>query len=117
MEEVLEGLRVVQSLDPAGVGAKDVRECLLLQLESRNGKGGVAWQIVANHLKLVETRQIKEIAKLLGRPLEHIQTAMDVIRHLDPYPGLALLGTGRAPGGAGRLHFQGRRRVHHPAQR
>ncbi len=37
---------VVQSLDPAGVGAKDVRECLLLQLESRNGKGGVAWQIV-----------------------------------------------------------------------
>src|SRR5215469_15813654 len=62
LEEVNQGLRIVQSLDPAGVGAKDVRECLLLQLESRNGKGGVAWQIVSNHLKLVETRQLKEIA-------------------------------------------------------
>ncbi len=105
-----------RSLDPAGVGASDVRECLLLQLESRNGKGGVAWQIVANHLKLVETRQIKELAKLLGRPLEHIQIALDVIRHLDPYPGLRYSGPGRAPGGAGRLHFQRRRRIHHPVE-
>jgi RNA polymerase sigma-54 factor len=88
MAEVQEGLRIVQSLDPAGVGAKDVRECLLLQIESRNGKGGVAWQIVADHLKLLETRQFKEIAKQLGRPLEHVQIAIDVIRHLDPYPGL-----------------------------
>src|SRR3984885_14077400 len=88
MAEVQEGLRIVQSLDPAGVGAKDVRECLLLQIESRNGKDGVAWQIVANHLKLLETRQIKEIAKQLGRPLEHVQMALDVIQHLDPYPGL-----------------------------
>src|SRR5579862_8484401 len=84
IEEVQEGLRIVHSLDPAGVGAKDVRECLLLQIESRNGKGGVAWQIVANHLKLLETRQIKEIARQLGRPLEHVQIALDVIRHLDP---------------------------------
>jgi RNA polymerase sigma-54 factor len=88
MAEVQEGLRMVQSLDPAGIGAKDVRECLLLQIESRNGKDGVAWQIVANHLKLLEMRQIKEIAKQLGRPLEHVQIALDVIRHLDPYPGL-----------------------------
>jgi RNA polymerase sigma-54 factor len=87
-EEVQEGMRIVQSLDPAGVGAKDVRECLLLQIESRNGRGGVAWQIVHDHLKLLETRQIKELAKVLGRPLEHIQIALDVIRHLDPYPGL-----------------------------
>jgi RNA polymerase sigma-54 factor len=86
--EVQEGLRIVQSLDPAGVGAKDVRECLLLQIESRNGRNGVAWQIVADHLKLLETRQIKELAKVLGRPMEHIQIALDVIRHLDPYPGL-----------------------------
>jgi len=93
-QEVADALKVVQSLDPAGVGAKDVRECLLLQLESRNGRGGVAWQIVSNHLKLLETRQFKEIAKQLGRPLEHIQTAVDVIRHLDPYPGQRYSGPG-----------------------
>jgi RNA polymerase sigma-54 factor len=94
LDEVKEGLRVVQSLDPAGVGATDVRECLLLQIESRNGRGGVAWQIVSNHLKLLEMRQIKEIAKQLGRPLEHVQMALDVIRFLDPYPGLRYSGAG-----------------------
>jgi len=94
LDEVRDGLRIVQSLDPAGIGAKDVRECLLLQIESRNGSNGIAWQIVANHLKLVESRQIKEIAKALGRPLEHVQIAMDVIRHLDPYPGLRYSGPG-----------------------
>ena len=94
IEEVQEGLRIVQSLDPAGVGAKDVRECLMLQIESRNGRGGVAWQIVSDHLKLVETRQFKELAKVLGRPLEHVQIALEVIRHLDPYPGLRYSGQG-----------------------
>jgi RNA polymerase sigma-54 factor len=66
-ELVDEALRVVQSLDPAGVGARNLRECLLLQIESVNGKGGVAWQIVSNQLRLLETRQFKEIAKALGR--------------------------------------------------
>ncbi len=93
-EEVQQALQAVQSLDPAGIAAKDVRECLMLQLESRGGKDGVAWQIVANHLKLLETRQFKEIAKALGRPLEHIQIAVNVIRHLDPYPGLRYSGPG-----------------------
>ena len=88
LADVLEAIRVVHTLDPAGVGATDLRECLLLQIESLNGKGGVAWQIVADHLKLVETRQFKEIARLLRRPMEHVQTALNLIRHLDPRPGL-----------------------------
>ena len=92
--DVEEALRIVHTLDPAGVGAKDLRECLLLQIESRNGKGGVAWGIVSDHLKLVESRQFKELAKALHRPLEHIQIAMDVIRHLDPRPGLRYSGPG-----------------------
>ena len=89
-----EALRVVHTLDPAGVGSSDLRECLLLQLESRGGKGGVAWQIVSDHLKLVELRQPKELARLLHRPLEHIQIAVDVIKHLDPRPGLRYSGPG-----------------------
>ena len=92
--DVAEALRVVHTLDPAGVGAGDLRECLLLQLESRGGKGGVAWQIVSDHLKLVELRQFKEIARLLRRPLEHVQIAVDVIKHLDPRPGLRYSGPG-----------------------
>jgi len=93
-EDVEAALKAVQSLEPAGVGARDVRECLLLQLESRNGRGGLAWQIVAGHLKLLETHQFKELARLLGRPAEHVQIAVEVILHLDPRPGLRYSGPG-----------------------
>src|SRR6516162_6476849 len=93
-EHVEEALRVVQSLDPAGVAARNLRECLLLQIESIGGKGGVAWQIVSNHLRLLETRQYKEIAKILGRPLDHIEIAVNMIHHLNPRPGLRYSGAG-----------------------
>ncbi len=91
----LEGaLKVVQSLDPAGIGARDVRECLLLQLESRNARGGLAWVIVSDHLKLIESRRFKDLAHLLERPLEHIRIADHVIRSLDARPGLRYSGPG-----------------------
>jgi RNA polymerase sigma-54 factor len=93
-EQVEEALRVVQSLDPAGVGARNLRECLLLQIESINGKGGVAWQIVTSHLRLLETRQFKELAKAMGRPMEHIEIAVNMIQHLNPRPGLRYSGAG-----------------------
>src|SRR6202171_817985 len=70
-EQIEAALKAVQSLEPAGIGARDLRECLLLQLESRNARGGVAWQIVSNHLRLLETRQFRELAKVLGRPADH----------------------------------------------
>jgi RNA polymerase sigma-54 factor len=94
MEEIQAALRVVQSLDPAGVGARDPRECLLLEIESMNGRGGVAWQIVYNHLRLLEMRQFRELAKILGRPMEHIEIAVKVIKHLNPRPGLRYSGAG-----------------------
>jgi RNA polymerase sigma-54 factor len=94
LEDVKEAIHVVQTLDPAGVAASDLRECLLLQLESRGAKDGVGWQIVHDHLKLVETRQPKELVRLLHRPMEHIQVALDVIKHLDPRPGLRYSGPG-----------------------
>jgi RNA polymerase sigma-54 factor len=93
--EVMErALKAVQSLDPAGVAARDLKECLLLQIESRNGKGGVAWQIVSNHMRLLEMRQFKELAKVLGRPQEHIDIAVNMIRRLNPRPGVRYSGPG-----------------------
>jgi RNA polymerase sigma-54 factor len=93
-EDVEAALRMVQSLDPAGVAARNLRECMLLQIESINGKGGVAWQIVTSHLRLLETRQLKELAKIMGRPLEHIEIAVSMIRHLNPRPGQRYSGAG-----------------------
>jgi len=94
LQDVQAGLKAVQSLDPTGVGAFSLRECLLLQLDARGARDGVAWKIVHDHLKLLETRQLNQLAKVLGRPLEHIQIAVAVIRHLDPAPGLRYSGAG-----------------------
>jgi RNA polymerase sigma-54 factor len=94
LPEVEEALKSVQSLDPAGVGARDLRECLLLQLESLNGRGGVAWQIVSNHLKLIESRDRRELCRVLGRPAEHVEIALRVIRRLNPQPGLRFSSAG-----------------------
>jgi RNA polymerase sigma-54 factor len=93
-EVMAAGLKAVQSLDPAGVGARDLKECMLLQIESRNGKGGVAWQIVSQFMRLLETRQYKELAKAMGRPQEHIDIALNMIRHLNPRPGIRYSGPG-----------------------
>jgi RNA polymerase sigma-54 factor len=95
LEDVQEGLKAVQALDPTGVGARSLRECMLLQLDGRGaGSDSVAWKIVNDHLKLLESRQLSQIAKVLGRPLEHIHIAVNVIRHLDPAPGLRYSGAG-----------------------
>ncbi len=94
VEVMRRGLEAVHTLDPAGVGARDLRECLLLQLESRNGRGGVAWLIVHDHLKLVEMQNFRELAKVLGRPQEHVDIALNVIRHLNPRPGLRYSASG-----------------------
>jgi RNA polymerase sigma-54 factor len=94
LETLEEALRMVQGLDPAGVAARNLRECMLLQLESMNAKGGVAWQIVSNHLRLVETRQFRELAKVMQRPAEHIETAVQTIKRLNPRPGLRFSSAG-----------------------
>ncbi|HXA05623.1 MAG TPA: RNA polymerase factor sigma-54 [Bryobacteraceae bacterium] len=93
-EQIESALKVVQSLEPAGVGARNLRECLLLQLESRNARSGVAWQIVTDHMRLLEMRQFRELAKVLGRPAEHIELAVKVIKRLNPRPGLRYSGPG-----------------------
>ena len=117
IEDVAAALQFVQSLDPAGIAARDMRECLLIQIESRNGKGGVAWQIVSNHLKLLETKQFKEIAKQLGRPLEHVQIAVNMIRHLDPRPGLRYSGQNARAVEPDVYIFKDARRLHHSVER
>jgi RNA polymerase sigma-54 factor len=88
------GLKAVQSLEPTGVGALSLQHCLLLQLEARGSCDSVAWRIVKDHLKLLETRQMSALCKALGRPLDHVQIAVNVIRHLDPAPGLRYSGAG-----------------------
>jgi RNA polymerase sigma-54 factor len=80
-------LALVQSFDPPGIAARDLQECLLIQLRHLGAEGGVAWQIVAAHLPLLENRDWKALMKALGRPQSHVDTAVALIKKLDPRPG------------------------------
>src|SRR6201997_4532197 len=87
-DDLDDAIAVVQDFDPIGVGAKDLRECLLLQLKAFDPQNTLAQQIVSEHLKQVQSNQLKEIARALNRPLEVVKRALDVIKKLDPRPGL-----------------------------
>src|SRR5271169_3594314 len=88
MEDVEEALTMVQEFDPPGVGARDLQECLLMQLKLIDPQNTLAQQIIADHLKLLQNNQLKEVARALNRPVELVKRAVDVIKRLDPRPGL-----------------------------
>ena len=87
-DDLEDALAVVQDFDPIGVGARDLRECLLLQLKAFDPQNTLAQQIVSEHLKQVQSNQLKEIARALNRPLEVVKRSLEVIKKLDPRPGL-----------------------------
>jgi len=87
-DDLDDALAVIQEFDPMGVGTRDLRECLLLQLKAFDPQNTLAQQIVSEHLKQVQSNQLKEIARALNRPLEVVKRAIDVIKKLDPRPGL-----------------------------
>lgn len=82
-----EALRIVQECDPAGVAARDLRECLLIQLRSLGMGGTIAAQIVSEHLHKLQKKQYREISRALGQPIAEVTAAVEVIRKLDPLPG------------------------------
>jgi len=87
-DDLDDALAVVQDFDPMGVGARDLRECLLLQLKAFDPQNTLAQQVVSEHLKQVQANQLKEVARALNRPIEVVKRALDVIKKLDPRPGL-----------------------------
>ncbi len=88
MEDLEDAIAVVQEFDPLGVGARDLRECLLLQMKTLDPQNTLAQQIVSDHLKHVQSNQLKEVARALNRPVEVVKRAVDVIKKCDPRPGL-----------------------------
>tara|TARA_Y100001970_G_scaffold125512_1_gene155288 strand:- start:1661 stop:3088 length:1428 start_codon:yes stop_codon:yes gene_type:complete len=88
ISEVKNMISLIQGFDPAGVGARDVRESLLLQLISRGDEASLQYRIVDQHFEELINRHITEIAKTIGiKPIE-VQDAADSISQLDPKPGL-----------------------------
>jgi len=90
-------LQLLHDFDPPGVGVRDLRECLLIQLKSRGKEESLAFQIVRDHFELVKKRKLKAIARQCATSLEQVQVAFHEIQALDPKPGRAY---GAAPAAA-----------------
>jgi len=87
LEDVQAALRLVQEFDPLGVAARDLRECLLIQLRALAPDNTLAQQIVSEHLKQLQNKQYREIARALDRPVKTVERCVELIRTLDPRPG------------------------------
>jgi RNA polymerase sigma-54 factor len=91
-EAVQRLLCVVQAFDPPGVGARDVGECLAIQLEQRGQGGGLAERLVRQHLADLEARRYKRIASVQKVSLEAVVAAARAVGELEPHPGRLFAG-------------------------
>ncbi len=92
VETIERALRKIQQFDPMGIAARDLRECLLIQLEGMIVRNPVAEAIVSEHLSLLKNRNHPALAKRLGVSLDRVNEAAFMISKLDPKPGRAFGG-------------------------
>ena len=86
-EELERILSVVQSMDPPGIGARDLRECLLIQAAQLDWEDSVAWRIIDQGLELLGNKNFKALARLIGATLDEVIDGAELITTLDPKPG------------------------------
>jgi RNA polymerase sigma-54 factor len=85
--EVEKAVTAVQSLDPIGVGARDLRECLLLQLEFLEVDVPLVDEIIRDHWDMFMQRHFVQLAKALNIDMKTLEGVVEIIKHLDPKPG------------------------------
>jgi len=87
LEVVEEARQAVMRLDPAGCGARNVSECLLVQLETRGEGNRLAARLVTDHLNDLQQHKLPNLSKQIGVDIEELLSELQLIRSLDPYPG------------------------------
>jgi len=87
MPQAEEALSLVQKLDPLGVGARNLRECLLLQLTSDIPSRDILHVLISNHLDDLQQNRLPAIEKKTGIPIDDIKEAIEHLRRLNPRPG------------------------------
>ena len=85
--QMLDALTLIQQLDPAGVGARNLQECLMLQTERDDSAPAIAYLVLEEHFDQLAGRKWPEIAKKLNVPVTEIQAVFDYIQTLTPTPG------------------------------
>ncbi len=96
-EKIMEVLSLIQRFDPIGVGSRDLRESLLIQLRDKNLENTLAYRIVDEHLRDLEKKSMLQLAKMLSVPFEKIQKAMETIKSLSPTPAHGRFDTAALP--------------------
>lgn len=86
MELVRRALALVQGFDPPGIAARNLQECLLLQLKALNLSGSLVEQIVLHNMADMEKKRYQQIAKQYHSPMDDIMTAVGIIESLEPKP-------------------------------
>jgi RNA polymerase sigma-54 factor len=90
VEEVEKVLRIIQTFDPPGVGARNLQECLLIQLAARGLEDTLATRIIRDHFDDFKQKKYPDLAKKLKVSIQEIQTQCKVISTLDPKPGFEI---------------------------
>lgn len=86
-EEVEAAVKAIQTLDPIGVGARDLRECLLLQLDFLEIDDPLVETIIRDHWEMFMQRHFVQLAKTLSIDMKTLEGLVEIIKHLDPKPG------------------------------
>ncbi len=86
IEKINNMLEKIKKFDPTGIGARDLRESLLIQLEDRGHRDSLAYQIVDKYVNELDRKSILQISRSMGVPFEKVQQAMELIKTLSPYP-------------------------------
>lgn len=85
--KIHEVLKVIQGFHPPGVGARNLRECLMLQLERAGKTRTLDYQIIEHYMEALGKRRLPEIARGLDLSVQEVQDAVERISHLEPRPG------------------------------
>jgi RNA polymerase sigma-54 factor len=91
LEKIAEVLKFIQTFDPPGVGAVDLRQCLMLQLERKGQQETLEYRIVRDFMEALGKRRIPEIARGTGHDVDDVQESLGKIARLEPRPGRAFL--------------------------
>ncbi len=91
IKEVEEMIRAIQQFDPPGIGARDLKECLLLQLEALGKSNSKVAYLVKHHLDDLAKNRLPHISKKMNLSLVELQGVIDEVRKLNPNPGLSLV--------------------------
>lgn len=87
LDEVQTALKVLKSFEPAGIGARDLPDCLLAQLTAKGRGNSLAARMIRDHFELLTRRRIPELGRKLGADPDDVQSAIEEIGKLDPAPG------------------------------